>query len=193
MPFDLSRAVRFDLSRGTVHAFGDEGDDVEGVRDDRSVLVPVDALFDLVAAAGPEVSASVGRSIGEAMGARVARRLGGAGAVREASLERMVSAVAMEVGIAGLGAFGVERWGRAMVLSLEHAPRLGGHFVVALLEGLIEAATGTRVTCALLSADRMQRVLVARRETVARVRELIGDGVPWAEALSRVQSRSVVG
>ena len=124
------------------------------------------------------------------MGSRVARRLGGADGVRDASLESVINAVAMETSVAGLGAFGVERWGKAMVLAVEHAPRLGGHFIAALFEGIVEASTGARVTCALLSPDPMQRLLVARRETVERVRELIGEGVSWAEALSRIQARS---
>jgi hypothetical protein len=178
MSFDLSEAVRFDLSRGTVHALGEE----------RTVLLPVDALFDLVAAAGPEVAAAVGKEMGVGMGERVARRLGGEDGVREASLETVVNAIAMEMCVAGLGSFGIERWGKAMVLALDHTPRLGGIFITSLLEGTIQGATGAEVVCGFLSVDPIQRILVANRSAVAKVRAFIGEGLSWAEALARVQA-----
>jgi len=179
MSFDLSPAVSFDLARGSVSAMGSE----------RTVLVPVDALFDLISAVDSEVAESVAKGIGQAMGERLARELGGVEGVRKAALDAVINAIALEFSVAGLGAFGIERWGRAMVLVVEHAPRLGGAFLVKVLEGTLEAATQTRVSCTLLAADPVQRILVASHSAIERVRGFIGEGVPWADALSRLQAK----
>ena len=179
MSTDLSHAVTFDLARGSVSAMGAE----------RTVLLPVDALFDLVSSAEPEVAASVGKGIGQSIGERLAQQLGGADGVRGASLDTVINAIAFEFSVAGFGAFGIERWGRAMVLVVEHAPRLGGTFLASVLEGILEAATQTRVACTLLAAGPVQRILVANPDAIERVRTFIGEGTPWADALSRLQVR----
>jgi len=178
MSTDLSHAVTFDLARGSVSAMGSE----------RTVLVPVDALFDLVSAVDAEVAESVGKGIGRAIGERLGRDLGGPEGIRKAALDSVINAMAFELSVAGLGVFGIERWGRAMVLVVEHAPRLGGTFLVKVLEGTLEAATQTSVSCMLLAADPVQRVLVASQSATERVRAFIREGTPWAEALSLLQS-----
>ncbi|WP_394823404.1 hypothetical protein [Pendulispora albinea] len=181
MSFDLSHAVTFDLARGSVRAIGAE----------RTVLLPVDALFDLVSAVEPEVAASVGRGIGQSIGERLAEQLGGAEGVRASPLDSVINAIAFEFSVAGFGAFGIERWGRAMVLVVEHAPRLGGTFLASVLEGTLEAATQTRVACMLLAAGPVQRILVASPDAIDRVRAYIGEGTSWPDALSRLQARVI--
>ena len=79
--FDPTHAVRFELSRGRVVAGGDE----------RSVVLPCAALDNLVLVAATEAAAAIGRAIGANVGQRIASRLGGAGGVRGASLERVMS------------------------------------------------------------------------------------------------------
>src|SRR3954468_6304383 len=99
-PFDPNGAVRFDLRAGAAS-------DSRGAR---LVLVPSAVLATL----GPDALTKVGLAIGRACGERVASRLGGDGGVRNAPLEVVISHLAGELAIAGVGAIHVERWGRAM-------------------------------------------------------------------------------
>jgi len=179
MSSDLSHVVDFDLARGSVSAMGAE----------RAVLVPVEALYDLVSAAEPEAVASVARSIGQSMGERLAIRFGGVAGVRGASLDAVINAVALEFSVAGLGVFGIERWGKAMVLVVEHAPRIGGGFIATLLEGVLSTASQTEVSCMVLAAGPVQRILVASHDAIERVRTSMAEGTSWADALSRLQAR----
>jgi len=99
--------------------------------------------------------------------------------------------------VAGFGVFGIERWGRAMVLVVEHAPRVGGTFIASVLEGTLEGATQTQVACTVLAGGlagslataSVQRILVANADAIERVRALIAEGTSWADALSRLQAR----
>ncbi|MDB4994286.1 MAG: hypothetical protein JWM74_1718 [Myxococcaceae bacterium] len=195
MPVDLTSAVRFDLGRGTVK-MGGAGQPSVGL-EERAVLLPEDVLADLVAAAGPEVSAVAGRQLGASMGKRLADRLGGHLAVRDGSFEAVISALAAEVSVSGFGTVRMERWGRALVLVVEHAPRIDGGFVSAMLQGAIEAAVTNvtttaseqQVRCTLLSVEeRALRVLVANGRAVERVRAWLTEGVSWGEALTRLQA-----
>jgi hypothetical protein len=209
MPVDLTSAVRFDLGRGTVHMGAVRAADATDVHvpprgrgrdselEERAVLLPEDVLADLVAAAGPELSTSAGRQLGASMGKRLADRLGGTDAVRDGSLEDVISALAAEVSVSGFGRVSLERWGRALVLVVAHAPRIDGGFVSAMLQGAIEAAVTNvmataseqQVRCTLLSADeRTLRVLVANGRAVERVRGWLYDGASWGDALARLQA-----
>src|SRR5262245_15801444 len=127
--------VTFDLAHGLVH--------LEGAP--TRVLVPADALGALCAEAGADAVTAFGRAIGRAMGLRVAARLTasadpehagepGAGA-RSASLETMVDHLGAELSLAGLGSLGLERWGHALVVVVDHCP-LGARGDV-LLEAII--------------------------------------------------------
>jgi hypothetical protein len=206
MPVDLTSSVQFDLGRGTVKmgARAQDATDVHGgpvhhaELEERAVLLPEDVLADLVAAAGPEVGAVAGRQVGASMGKRLADRLGGPAAVRAGSLEDVVSALASEVSVSGFGTVHLERWGRALVLVIEHAPRIDGGFVSAMLQGAIEAAVTNitttaseqQVRCTLLSAEeRVLRVLVANGRAVERVRTWLAEGVSWGDALARLHAR----
>ena len=76
--FDPSKSVTFDLAHGLVR--------LEGAPE--GLLVPADALAALVAAVGAEAAAAFGRSLGEAMGQRVAGRLAEGDGVRGAPVEQ---------------------------------------------------------------------------------------------------------
>src|SRR5690348_4654247 len=103
-PFDASKAVTFDLSRGQIQKDG------EGPR----LLISPASLLALCQAAGPEATSSFGHAAGEAIGAAVARRFEQAGGdPRGARIEEVVEHLAGELAMAGFGALTIERWGRA--------------------------------------------------------------------------------
>src|SRR5579883_3206155 len=118
--FDPARAVRFDLPSGSVRASGDA----------RVALVPVEVLEEIARTPAAEVA---GRAMGAAIGKRAASRLGDAGA---ASVEAFVTQLAGEMAVAGYGVLSVERWGRALVVVVEHCalpePLLGAVLAAAL-------------------------------------------------------------
>jgi len=190
--FDPSNAITFDLARGIVQ--------LEGAP--LRVLVPADALALLCRTAGPGPIAAFGRSIGEAMGRRVASRLArsapNAGAaqdhgaaVRGASLEAVVEHLGGEIALAGLGSLGLERWGRAMVMLIDQSPlgADGDGVLETMLEGAIEAATGKKVRARCLVRDGVRaRYLIGSERATYRVRAWLMQGVAWGEVLTRLHA-----
>ena len=172
--FDPTHAVRFDLPRGSVRTRGD---------DDRVLLVPTAALDDLVRSASPEAVEALGRSLGAAIGRRAAARMGDP---QGASLDSFVAQLAGEAAIAGVGALSIERWGRALVIVIEDSP-LVGTLLAPIVAAAIEAASGRRAWCTLLSRDdRAARILVGNERAAGRVREWIASGVGWNEAVVKL-------
>jgi hypothetical protein len=193
--FDPSHAITFDLARGTVQLQGAP----------LRVLVPADALVLLCRAAGPGPIAAFGRSIGEAMGRRVASRLSGAGpgagqndgsAVRGATLETVVEHLGGEIALAGLGSLGLERWGRAMVMLIDQSPLgiEGDTLLETMLEGAIETATGKKVRARCLARDGVRaRFFIGSERATYRVRAWLMQGVSWGEVLARLHAMDTPG
>jgi hypothetical protein len=172
--FDPTHAVRFDLPRGSVRTRGD---------DDRVLLVPAAALDDLVRSASPEAVETLGRALGAAIGRRAAVRMGDP---QGASMDSFVAQLAGEAAIAGVGALSIERWGRALVVVVEDSP-LVGTLLAPIVSSALEAASGRRTWCALLSRDdRIARLLVGSEHAIGRVRGWIASGVGWSEAVVRL-------
>ena len=182
--------VTFDLAHGLVHLEGAPG----------RVLVPADALGVLCASASPESVASFGAAIGRSMGLRVAQRLAseaapaeeggpaaGASGARAASVEAMVDHLGAELSLAGLGSLGIERWGLALVVVVDHCP-LGSRG-----DRLLEAVVGVRqravAVVALLSREGARvRLLLASPAAAERVRGWLQEGVAWGDALTRLHA-----
>ncbi|SRR5579883_353304 len=172
--FDPTHAVRFDLQRGSVRTRGDDG---------RVVLVPVGALDELVRSAPAGAVEVMGRALGSAIGRRAAGRMGDPQA---ASVEAFVAQLAGEAAVAGVGGLSVERWGRALVIVVAGSP-LGEALLAPLLAGAIEASSGRRASCVLLSRDDgALRFLVAGEQSAARVRDWVAEGMRWSDALGRL-------
>jgi hypothetical protein len=174
--FNPSGSVSFDLARGRVDCGGEH------------VLVPADALIDLCRAAGDEVVADFGRRIGTAVGRRVAERMGDS--APSASMEDVLDHLGGELALLGLGSLGLERWGRALVLTVEGAPfgqqldRLLG----AVLEGAMQRAFGRGCSAVkLVRDDRQVRFLITNAASAHRVNEWLGAGVSYGDALTRLQ------
>lgn len=173
--FNPSGSVSFDLVRGRVDCGGDH------------VLVPADALVDLCRSAGDEAVSDFGRRLGTAAGRRVAERLGD---TSSASLEEVLEHLGGELALLGLGSLGLERWGRALVLTVDGGPfgqqldRLLG----AVLEGALQRAFARDVHATkLVRDDRQVRFLIASAAGAGKVNEWLGSGLSYGDALTRLQ------
>ena len=175
--FNPSGSVSFDLVRGRVDCGGDH------------VLVAADALVALCRAAGDEAVSDFGRTLGTALGRRLADRLGNGSS--SATMEEVLEHLGGELAVLGLGSLGLERWGRALVLTLDGGPfgpqldRLLG----AVLEGALQRGFGRDCRAAkLMRDDRRVRFLIASPSSASRVSEWIGAGVSYGDALTRLQA-----
>ncbi|MBK8253690.1 MAG: hypothetical protein IPK82_13610 [Polyangiaceae bacterium] len=180
--------VTFDLKHGLVHLGGAPA----------RVLVPADALSLLCETAGKEATSAFGKAIGRAMGLRVAARLAEGrdadevrAAVHRASVESLVDQLGGDFSIAGLGSIGIERWGHALVIVLDHCP------MEQRGDGLIEVILSEAVTT--LAARQTHAVLLERQSTRARflltneaaaerVRAWLTSGSSWGDALARLHA-----
>ena len=175
--FNPSGSVSFDLARGRVDCGGEH------------VLVPADALIDLCRHAGDDAVTDFGRRLGTAAGRRVAERLGDGAS--SATLEEVLDHLGGELALLGLGSLGLERWGRALVLSVDGAPfgqqldRLLG----ATLEGALQRAFGRDCHATkLVRDDRRVRFLIGNANLAGKVSEWLGSGLSYGEALTRLQT-----
>jgi hypothetical protein len=173
--FDPTHAVRFDLPHGSVRAGEDEP----------VLLVPTSALEEIVLAAPPHAVEALGRALGGAIGRRAAARMSDPAS---ASVEEFATQLSGEAAIAGVGVVAIERWGRALVVAVSESPLVGA-LLSPLVASAIEAATGRRAWCTLLSRDeRVARILVGSERTVQRVRDWIAAGTSWGDALFRLHA-----
>lgn len=182
--FDPSKSVTFDLAHGLVH--------LEGAPS--RLLVPAEALGALARAAGPEAAGAFGGAIGEAMGRRVAARLG-EGGVASASVELVVEHLGGELALAGLGSLGIERWGRALVLVVDQSPlgEGGDRVLEAALGSAVQAAAGRSARVALLARDGVRaRFLIGGDAAIEKAKRWLDEGVAWGEALVRLHAPSAV-
>jgi hypothetical protein len=193
-PFDPTRAVRFDLPKGSIHArvpapqnagqhAGQAGDGV----DQRMVLVPIEALDEVANVGGMAAASAVGHVIGMSCGKRAAVRLGGRG-LGSSTLEDVVTHLGGELSLVGVGSLVVERWGRAMVMAIERSAVKDDRLLAAIVEGALREVTGREVHCTTLVHDgTLSRVLVASRGTAERVRQWLTEGTKWSDVLARLQ------
>jgi len=185
-PFDAVKAVTFDLSRGQI---------VDGNAGPR-VLVPAAALFALCAAAPADAAAGFAREVGESIGAAVAHRFESAGTTAaNASVDEVVEQLGGELAVGGFGMLAIERWGRALVLVVEHGPSHDGNQVFELLlAAAVKKATGLDAHCVRLAADGQRtRFLVTSPSAAEKVGAWLRGGTPWAEALARLHPSRVQG
>src|SRR5512145_1346362 len=159
--FDPLDSVKIDLGRGRV------------LLDNASarVLVPSDLLLDLCESAGPEARRDFARRLGTMAGRRVADRLGDGAKV--ASIELILDHVGGDLALLGLGSLGVERWGRALVLTVEGSPfgASGDELIAAVLEGVVQRVFSRDAALVVLERrQEMARLLVSSEKTAPVVR-----------------------
>ena len=176
--FDPSRAVTFDLSRGRVAL------DQASSR----VLVPSDLLLDLCASAGDDARKDFGRRLGTECGRRAADRLGDGRT--EASLEIVLGHLGGELALVGLGNLGLERWGKALVMTLDGSPTgaAGDTLLAAVLEGALQRLFGRDSAAVKLGRDGdLVRFLIASAKTAASVEQSLQKGSAWGAVLADLQ------
>ncbi len=173
--FDAAQSIQFDLGRGNVRSANEE---------ECVVLVPANALARLAAAASPSATEALGVALGSAIGRRARARLQD---VTNATIEGVVTQLAGEAALAGVGSLSLERWGRALVVVVDGSP-LPQSLLAPLVAAALEAMFGRRAWCTLLSHEgESVRVLVASESGVERVQGWLDSGVAWGSALARLQ------
>jgi hypothetical protein len=182
-PFDASKAVTFDLSRGQIQKDGA----------DPRLLVSASALAALCRAAGADAATAFARASGESIGAAIAQRFERAGTnARGAAIDAVLEHLSGELGVAGFGRLSMERWGQALVLVVDHGPGMdaGDELLRALLGGAVGGTAKLDLECVRLTreGDRA-RFLIAGRKGAQKVKQWLGAGVFWGEALVRLHPR----
>jgi|SRR4051812_47456834 hypothetical protein len=186
-PFDASKAVTFDLSRGQI-----QKDEAEA-----RLLVSAEALLSFCHAAGADATAAFGRAIGDSFGSAVARRFERTGSsARAAAVESVVDHLAGELALGGFGALSLERWGRALVLVVDGGPGggEGDKLLAPLLAAAVSKATKTEARCVRLSRDgNRARFLITGAKGADQIRGWLLSGVSWGEALVRLHPPAASG
>ena len=172
--FDPTRAVVFDLERGHVSFEG-------GVP---LLLLPAELVAAICGRLEPGVVRQLGVVLGRQAGSRVRARLGHE---LVPSLELMVEQLGGELSLSGLGAFGVERWGQALVVRVEGYPLAaqGAELMGGYIEGALLAAVEREVIAlALERSERTLRLLLCSKAASAKVKGWLGAGSSWPDALA---------
>ncbi len=175
--FDPRGAVTFDVQRGAVNAAPEE----------RVLLVGGDALDEACARLGADGTRALGLAMGRAAGARIASSLGGVGKVREASLDVVVTYLAGELSVRGVGLVTIERWGRAMVVAVENPACRNAELLAAIIEGAFGESTGRELGTATVGVGNPVRVLLASPASASRARALHEAGNDFASVLTKLQ------
>ncbi|MEC7521884.1 MAG: hypothetical protein VYE22_18515 [Myxococcota bacterium] len=135
--FDPGGYFEFDLAKGAVRARGGE----------RVLVLSDDVLAPLISAAVEGGDLTAVRKMGRQLGDAVLGQLGGSAGERP--IEEVLGHAAAILSLFGWGRLEMERWGDALVASLEALPALDDDHlgVAALLGGLLSALGGTEVAC----------------------------------------------
>lgn len=174
--FDPSYSVEFDLGRGQIAVRGSS----------ERVLIPADALAALCEGCEAEVRRDFARRVGTEAGRRAAERLGDPA---RAEIESVVEQLGGDLALMGFGSLALERWGRALVLSVSGSPfgAGGDELLAGVLEGALQRAFGRDVGAVrLVREDVRVRFLITSRAGSDRVRDWLSSGTPWSEALTRL-------
>jgi hypothetical protein len=185
-PFDASKAVTFDLSRGQIQK-----------EDEPRLLVSAKALLALCQAAGADAMSAFAHGAGDTIGAAIARRFERAGGdAKGAPIETVVEHLGGELALAGLGALSIERWGRALVFVVDRAPggTDGDRLLAPLLASAVSKATKVEARCVRLARDGDRaRFLITGPRGADKVRDWLLAGVSWGEALVRLHPGGQAG
>lgn len=174
--FDPTHSLEFNLDRGSVKLSGSL----------ERVLLPVDAVSALVRAADPDTRRDFARRLGTEAGRRVAERI-----EASAPIEAVVEHLGGEIALMGFGSLGFERWGRALLATVAGSPLRGegDELLAGILEGALQRGFGRTVSVVPLDRDdSLVRLLIVSSTSAERVRSWLASGVPWSDALARLNS-----
>ena len=185
--FKPTEAVTFDLDFGHIHLDGAP----------TRVMVPANELVALCAVAGPEPTARMGRAMGEALGRRVAKRLGGSDAgARRAALGAcdyadVFNELSMEMALIGVGSLSTERWGSAIILVVDQSPLGvdGDGLLAALIAAALDTMTGEAVHPVKLERDGVRaRFLLLEDKAAGEVEARLARGASWGAILAALHA-----
>ncbi len=182
--FNPSQIVQFDLNHGQVRLDGSPF----------RLLVPADAVLALCKNAGNEALEAFGHQLGSEVGQRVQGRLGEEAS--GASLEDVLEHLGGDLALMGLGSLGAERWGRALVLTVQGSPlgSDGDPLLAAVVEGALQEAFGRAGRVLVLGREEDSvRLLVTNADAAEKVNHWMRDGSSWSEAISRLHTEHVGG
>jgi hypothetical protein len=174
--FNSKGAVTFDLRQGAVTAQTPE----------RLVLVGASALDAVCKDLDSAAIAALGHNIGRAAGERVAAAHGGVVQVQKQGLGSVLSHIAGELALRGVGLLNVERWGRALLMVFEHASLNNRALLAAIVEAAVSAASGKSVSTVALSGSPV-RILVGSAATAERAQLLTEEGFGYRDVLTKLQ------
>jgi hypothetical protein len=176
MPFDPTHAVAFDLPQGAVTDRSDT----------RLLLLPAEALGEMLESIPAPAARKLGASVGAAVGRRTALALGGKEGVQGAPLSSVLEQVAGEFAVIGLGVATFERWGRALALVLDGAAVTHEGFLGGVVSAAVEASNGASVFPVVVREGTRIRVLLLSERGALRARALVSDGKNFAEIVLRL-------
>lgn len=174
--FDAKGTLRFDIGRGIVTHKSTT----------RQVLLPAASLNRLFEAVAPEMRTQLGEGLGDEIGEAIKSSLGGAEAVRGASLEGLATLFAGELSLRGFGVPLFETWGKALVIRIDNPPVADDEFLSALTARAIATASARAAFATRIAADPL-RILLASESGTKRARALLGEGLGFGEVLTRLQ------
>ena len=140
----------------------------------------------MLEAVSPENRTQLGDGLGQEIGEAIKSSLGGAEAVRVASLEELATSFAGEVALRGFGVPSFETWGKALVIRVDNPPLADDEFLSALTARAIATASA-RAAFATRIATEPLRILLASETGTRRARALLGEGLAFGEVLARLQ------
>lgn len=166
--------VTFDLEKGHVRHAGQDNA--------RQLVVPASVFARLLAASKDEALAAA-RELGHVVGERVSSTKR-----PDTSIDEGLAAIAEELGLVGIGAVSMEKWGRAVLFVVDDAPDLRDDFFAALLEGTLSEVVTTHPVRArsLGRGGGKLRIFVGRPATAARLGRMLDEGVGWGDAIVRL-------
>ncbi len=172
--FDPTHSLEFNFDRGTVKLGG---------QSDR-VLVPADILASLLKGADADTRKDFANRLGTEAGRRVGERIDAT-----ASIPDVVEHLGGELALMGLGSLGFERWGRALVVTVQGSPLRaeGDELLAGIIEGAFQRAFGRASSVLPIQRDdALVRLLVVSKGTAERVRGWLASGVSFGDTLARL-------
>ena len=154
------------------------------------MVVPKQALMELLAAAGNEATRNFGQQLGVDVGRRINERLGGS--IQQASIDVFVDQLGGELALLGLGSLAIERWGMALVIVMQDATpgKTGTALLSAVVSGALQRALSRDAAVVeLTQADGTLRLLVVSKLAAGQVQQWLNENVPWGDVIARLHEQ----
>jgi hypothetical protein len=177
--FNPAQALKFDFGRGHVTFQG------QGL----CAVVPRQALFELLAAAGDEAVRNFGHQLGVDIGRRISERLGSN--IQQSPVEVFVDQLGGELALLGLGSLSVERWNRALVIVMQGAStdNMAARLLCSVVSGALQRAySRDTAVIELMRSEVELRLLVISKLAAPIVQRWIDERVGWGEVIARLHN-----